>query len=157
MRGKHLRALILAAVFVSMLAICAQAKTVSAGPYRVDYDQSFDTDTDSDGLLDRTSYYLGENLVFTAWDTDGDGKKDLWLRYDDEKYLDLELADTNKDGKPDEIAEFDRAENVTYIEPANGLSGVVPKAAVALAAVLAAVAAVMLIRRNKAPKGGDGP
>ena len=70
------------------------------------------TEQDPDVTVERTSYYDGELLVFTAYDTDGDGQDDLWFEYDDSRRLVMELQDTDGDGEPDRALRFDQDENV---------------------------------------------
>lgn len=136
-----------------LLAPTALAETVSVGSYDVEYDQSYEADTDGDGYLDKTSYYKGENLVFTAFDSDADGKKDLWFRYDEEAYLDLELSDADGDSRPDETYEFDREENATAVNPSGAFSGF-PMYAATLACVLAAALVGLIVWRIKTRKRG---
>lgn len=70
------------------------------------------TEQDPDVTVERTSYYDGDRLVFTAYDTDGDGLDDLWFEYDDSRRLKMELRDTDGDGDPDRALRFDKDENV---------------------------------------------
>lgn len=80
------------------------------GGYPLEYDQALPADTNGNGTPDRTSYYLGDRLVWSAYDEDEDGEADLWLRYRNGDMVDLELTDTNGDGEPEKIAEFDLGE-----------------------------------------------
>ena len=50
--------------------------------------------------------------MFTAYDTDRDGKDDLWFHYDEDLYLILELRDTDGDGEPDRALHYDHEENI---------------------------------------------
>jgi len=93
---------------------------VVLGKYRIVYDEVFEDDTDGDGINDRTSYYKQGTLVLTAWDTDRDGKDDLWFRFDSEEYLDLEVSDLNGDGRPDEFVHINRNEIITKVEKVKG-------------------------------------
>lgn len=77
------------------------------GDYLLEYDQKIEADTDGNGKNDRTSYYQGERLVWSAYDEDENGEPELWLRYKNGDIVDLELYDPDGDGEPDKIAEFD--------------------------------------------------
>lgn len=92
------------------------ADTVGVGPYDVVFDEAVQADPDEDGFEERTSYYLNGTLVATVYDNDGDGKPDLWFRYDDELYLDLEVVDENGDGEPDVVHHINREEVVSQID-----------------------------------------
>lgn len=80
---------------------------------RVAFDETVTgTEQDPEVTVHRTSFYDGDLLVFTAYDTDGDGQDDLWFEYDDARRLTMELRDTDGDGQPDRALRFDRSENV---------------------------------------------
>src|SRR5665648_292067 len=90
----------LAFLIISILLISSSpvsADSIEIGKYKIVYDALVVTDTDEDGINDRTSYYQDGLLVFTAYDRDNNGKPDLWFRYDDELRLDLEIVDSNND------------------------------------------------------------
>lgn len=134
------------------------ASTLEVGKYVIQYDQSYNDDIDGNGSQECTSYYLDGNLVFSAWDTDENGIPDLWFRYDGEEYLDLELADNNGDGKPDEIALVDRDENVNYLPPSSNNIweswGIMAVAAIGL---IAFTLVVLLVKKGRSvEKGGPG-
>lgn len=120
------------------------------GGYPLEYDQTLSADTDGNGTPDRTSYYLGNRLVWSAYDEDEDGAADLWLRYRNGDMVDLELTDQNGDGKPEKIAEFDTAEKREVIfdseaAPASGGSSPLLGALVILG-----LAAVLWQNRDRA-------
>ena len=77
------------------------------GDYLLEYDQKIEADTDGNGKNDRTSYYLGERLVWSSYDEDENGEPDFWLRYKNGDTVDLEIYDPDGDGEPEKIAEFD--------------------------------------------------
>ena len=66
--------------------------------------------------VNRKSFYVDDKLVFTGYDTDGDGSDDLWFHYDEDLYLVLESRDTDGDGEPDRALHYDREENITKDE-----------------------------------------
>jgi hypothetical protein len=80
---------------------------------RVTFDETVSgTEQDPDVTVHRTSFYDGDLLVFTAYDTDGDGQDDLWFEYDEDRRLTIEFRDTDGDGQPDRALRFDQDENV---------------------------------------------
>ena len=89
---------------------------ISLGPYQIHYDQSFQNDTDNDGVPDKTSYFIQDTLVLTIWDHNQDGLPDAWFSYDEEEYLMLQAEDLNADGLPDEFLHFNREEELTKRE-----------------------------------------
>ena len=106
---KHMRKIkfiIISAAVLCVLPLAGHAKEAIGG-YALEYDQKYETDTDNNGKNDRTSYYQGDRLVWSAYDEDENGKADLWIRYRDGDTPDLELVDYNSDGDPDKISEFD--------------------------------------------------
>lgn len=91
---------------IAFLPLAGYAKEM-IGDYVLEYDEKIEADTNNDGKNDRTTYYLGNRLVWSAYDEDGNGKPDLWLRYKNGDTVDLELHDPDGNGEPDKIAEFD--------------------------------------------------
>jgi len=92
------------------------SEEIVLGNYSITYDETFEDETDGDEVNDRTSYYKEGALVLSAWDTNNDGKQDLWFCFDEEEYLYLEVYDLDGDGMPDEIIHIDRNEEVTKVE-----------------------------------------
>jgi len=88
------------------LALKDQQGTVEFGDYKIDYDQ---VDQVEDGFV---SYYFEGNIVLSVFDTNNDGKNDLWLRYDSQGFLDLEVIDTDYDQEPDTFTKVDQDEDV---------------------------------------------
>ena len=80
------------------------------GGYVVEFDHKLEADTDGNGTNDRTSYYLGDRLMWSAYDEDGNGEADLWLRYRNGDTVDLEITDKNGDREADTIAEYNTQE-----------------------------------------------
>lgn len=99
------------------------AQTLTVGDYAIEYDQKLEADTNNNGKNDRTSYYRNEQLVFTAYDENEDGKQDLWFRFKNGDAVDLELADTDGNGKPDIITEVDAQEKAEVIYNAKAGGG----------------------------------
>ncbi|MEK7519804.1 MAG: hypothetical protein AAB581_00975 [Patescibacteria group bacterium] len=114
------------------------AKEGVAG-YLFEYDQKLETDTNGNGVNDRTSYYQGDRLVWTAYDEDENGAADLWFRFKNGDTVDLELADRDGDGEPDLITEVSSAEKAEVIFDEQAAGG-----GASSWWVYAAVAAVML-------------
>ncbi len=100
-------------VLLLMLPAAYAVETLKVGGYKIQYDQVLKGDSDFDGINDRTSYYLDDELVFAAFDTDGDGKADMWFRYPDGMHKDLAMRDTNGNGRPENILEYDEAGDIT--------------------------------------------
>ena len=95
--------------------VFAKEGMLEVGDYTIEYDQALETDTNNNGTNDRVSYYLKEQLVFTAYDENEDGKQDLWFRFTNGDTVDLELADKNADGKPDIVTEVSAQEKAEVI------------------------------------------
>ncbi len=89
--------------------------TLTLGTYKIEYDEIFMDDSDGNGTKDRRSYYKNGLLVLAAWDTNKDGKNDLWLRFKDGDYADLEADDSDNDGSLDKIVRVDKNEKVSGI------------------------------------------
>ena len=121
------------------------------------YDEVIEADTDENGVNDRKSYYKDDALVMTSWDTDADGKDDLWFHYDDEEYLTLEAADLNGDGEPDEFVHMDKNETITRVEKVEeGNSGniwIYILCAVLVLVILGIVFYFTVIRRKSLARG----
>lgn len=98
-------------------------QTLKVGDYTIEYDQKLEGDTNNNGKNDRASYYRNEKLVFTAYDENEDGKQDLWFRFKNGETVDLELADTDGNGKPDIITEVDVQERAEVIYDAKAVGG----------------------------------
>lgn len=124
--------------------------TITAGGQDIIYDQVFEDDTDKDQVKDRRSYYSQGILVLTTWDTNKDGKEDLWFVYDEGEYLKVEAADLDFDGKPDELTHLNRSENVTLVEHTGQGLWDNQWPAVAGAAVIALAAGLFLRKRRQA-------
>ena len=111
--GRRGRVFLAAVVALVTLAGCQPSgPAVKVGSVNVAYDEVVETTPKTSEDVPRKSYYKDNVLTFTAYDTDGDGKDDLWLQYDDQLYLKLEMNDTNGDGKPDKFIYYDRDEKV---------------------------------------------
>jgi len=89
--------------------------TVTLGKYRIDYDEIFTDDTDGNRTRDRRSYYKNGLLVLASWDTDKDGKNDMWLRFKDGYSVDLEAFDSDNDGSLNKIVRVDKNEEISSI------------------------------------------
>lgn len=94
---------ILLLLFVSV----ASAENIRISGHKIVYDEIIEGDSDFDGINDRISYYLEDQLVFVAYDTDEDNKSDIWFTYVEGTYKELAMRDTTGDGKPEEILSYD--------------------------------------------------
>ena len=95
-----------------LLLLCvsiASAETIKIGGEKVVYDEIIEGDSDFDGVDDRTSYYLNDELIFSAYDTDGDGEADMWFKYTGDSVLETAMRDTTGDGQPENLVSFDDA------------------------------------------------
>ncbi len=133
-------------------SLYAEPDIVQLGGYKVEYDEFFQDDSDQDSNLDKKSYYKQGYLILTVWDTSGDGQDDLWFRYDGQDYLDLEVADSDYDGIPDQYVGVNQDESayITTSDPAYYLWLKI------LAAALVLLIVVLLIkekRQNRLKKG----
>ena len=90
----------------------AQIQTIQVGDYSFEYTENFPSDTNGNGVDDRTSFYNGNSLVLTAYDADENGSPELWFVYDGEDNVKMELEDKNADGVPDETVEIGKNEEV---------------------------------------------
>lgn len=91
------------AILVAMPIVgnAEEVRTLEIGDRTISYDRVVEADENENGVNDRTTYYLGEEMVFTAYDENENGKADLWLGWKDGESVELELADQNGDGTPD--------------------------------------------------------
>ena len=99
-------------LFVTAFALAASPvyalTTENIGDYTIEYDRKVESDTDGDGKNDRTSYYGGDTLLWSAYDESKDGTPDLWMRFRGGDTVDLELFDRDGNSEPDKIAEYDQ-------------------------------------------------
>lgn len=146
---------VIALGFACLLAPIVYAETLEVGGIAITYDQSFETDFDGNGTSDRTSYYAGDTLVFTAFDLDENGKPELWLRYKGGDTVDLELADTTGDGEPDsEVTVFPNEKvEVVYDESGEASDDAAWKNWL-FVGLLATLIAIMLKKRFGKAAGG---
>jgi len=131
-----------------LFASCAGAQSVRVGGQRVVYDEVIRGDSDYDGVDDRTSYYLEDVLVFSAYDTDGDGEQDMWFTYVEGTYPKTAMRDTTGDGRPENIVTLDKTGAI--VKEADGRSGRTTVIIVATLLVLVLVA-LLFLRRKKRP------
>ncbi len=95
----------------------AEQRTVTVGGETVRYDRFFAEDTSGDGRNDRISCYDGDALVLTIYDTNNDGKPDLWLTFGHNWQAKSEMRDTDRDGEPDDVQPFGRDDKPTPQAP----------------------------------------
>lgn len=98
-----------------LLSACIQAQEsniIQVGTIEISYDRFLQDDTDSDGMIDKTSYFKNNHVVLTIWDENQDTLPDLWFVYDEEEYLITEAEDTEGDGRPDHFSHLNREEEV---------------------------------------------
>lgn len=117
--------IIATAILFLPVFVFAKAGVLEVGDYAIEYDSIIEADTNGNGKNDRASYYLNEQLVFTAYDENEDGSQDLWFRFKNGDAVDLELADSNGDGNPDVITEVDAQEKAEVIYDAETDGGIV--------------------------------
>ena len=96
-------------VMSSFISVFAQeeVQAIKFGDYEVEYDRKVEVSND------QVAYYRNDKLVLSVFDVDNNSKPDLWLRYNEEEYLNLEASDSNGDGEADTFIELDREEAVT--------------------------------------------
>jgi hypothetical protein len=92
------------------------AGSIKLGLIEIPFDRIFSDDTTGDGYLDRRSYYNEYLLTLAAWDTDSDGNYDLWFRFVDGNYVDMEAYDLTKDGRIDKLVSIDENEQIINVE-----------------------------------------
>ena len=101
--------LIFLASFVLALPVLAlenEEGNINFDNYEVSYDQ---IDKIKDDFI---SYYQKGKIVLTTFDTNSDSKIDLWLRYDENGFLNLEASDSDYDGQPDTFITVNQDEEV---------------------------------------------
>jgi len=91
-------------------ASTSKVSTFQLGEYSIEYDTSEEV---SGGHV---VYKKDEQIVLSVFDTNSNGKDDLWLRYNDDLVLDLEVSDSDGDGEADTFVTLDTDENVTDIK-----------------------------------------
>ncbi|QSX09493.1 hypothetical protein J0B03_05360 [Alkalibacter rhizosphaerae] len=94
-----------------------EASQIKSNSEGVDFEGSvsFDGETvsfnriydDANNEKERRMYYKDEQLQFVSWDKNNDGMKDFWIRMVDGEYADLQMEDTDFDGKVDIVTKFD--------------------------------------------------
>lgn len=84
------------------------ADKIKIGGHKIIYDQIIYGDSNYDGINDRTSYYLNDELVFTAYDTNEDGFPDMWFTYTNGTYVDTAMRDQTGDNKPENIVTYNQ-------------------------------------------------
>lgn len=123
---------------IAIMAFSVAAESVRVGGYKVKYDQVIEGDSDYDGINDRTSYYLEDVLVFSAYDTDGDGKQDMWFTYANGTDMNVAMRDTTGDGKPENVLTYDEKGKILDEEERLNLPwGLLFLGGVVIAAILA--------------------
>ncbi len=95
----------------------AQTQELKVSKYTIVYDTIYSADTNDDKEDDRFSYYLKENLVFTSFDSDYNGTIDLYLRFDEDLNVNMELYDNDEDGEIDKEVFVDPQENIISDDP----------------------------------------
>ena len=100
---------ILLVVISCLLTPMVNAEVFKIGDLSVKYDNILEESTD---LGDMKLYYLEEELVFSTFDLDSDGKADSWFEYKDGINT-VAMKDNFGNNKPDYSVEFDNEGNVT--------------------------------------------
>lgn len=88
------------------LALENEEGNINFDNYEVNYDQ---IDRVKDDFI---SYYQKGKIVITTFDTNGDSKIDLWLRYDENGFLNLEASDSDYNGQPDTFITLNQDEEI---------------------------------------------
>ena len=86
------------------------ASTIQFGEYSVEYNDSEEISQS------HTVYKKDKQIVLSVFDTDENGRDDLWLRYNENFVLDLEASDTTGDGQADTFVSLDVEEQATVLK-----------------------------------------
>lgn len=81
--------------------------SVSFDGETVPFNRVYDDVNNEKDFNERRMYYKDEQLQFVSWDKNNDGMKDFWIRMVDGEYADLQMEDTDFDGKVDIVTKFD--------------------------------------------------
>ncbi|WP_422486860.1 hypothetical protein [Gudongella sp. DL1XJH-153] len=81
--------------------------SVSFDGETVPFNRVYDDVNNEKDFKERRMYYKDEQLQFVSWDKNNDGMKDFWIRMVDGEYADLQMEDTDFDGKVDIVTKFD--------------------------------------------------
>lgn len=73
----------------------------------ISFDRVYDDVNELKDFEERRMYYKDGQLQFVGWDKNSDGNKDFWIRIVNGEYADLQMEDTNFDGKVDIVTNFD--------------------------------------------------
>lgn len=127
-------------------------ESINMGYFSIPFSQVYDKDTNDDGLVDRRSYYDGEQLALAAWDTNDDGRHDMWVQFTSEAAIDQEMYDLNGDGAIDTFILMDEGENPMFThenfrpgsEVTNDLIKVILPAVVMILSLI-----ILLVQRSK--------
>ena len=92
-----------------LLMQMVSADTFKVGDLKVEYDTVLEEDTDWGYMK---SYYFDDELVFTTFDDDNNGKPDSWFGYKDNVNT-IAMKDTTGNNKPDYLVEFDSDGEIT--------------------------------------------
>ena len=85
-------------------------ETIQFGEYTLDYSLSEEISQY------HTIYKKDDRIMLSVFDTDEDGRDDLWLRYNEDFVLDLEASDTTGDGQADTFVSLDLEEQATVLK-----------------------------------------
>ncbi len=153
-------------LFVPTLLFAGAASAadgVDVGGAAVEYHTSFTDVASSDGA-ERTVYYRENVLVAASWDTNADGRDDLWMRVGTDWRVDRVAADWDFDGvvdvvddiEPDADGDTGPVEAAAVAsapeggdEQSEGVSGVLLAVAGLVVVLLVALLAAWLIRRRR--------
>ena len=105
-----MKKLILITIIMNLLLMqMISADTLKVGDLKVEYDNVLEEDTEWGYMK---SYYLDDELVFTTFDDNDDGKPDSWFGYKDNVNT-IAMKDTTGNNKPDYLVEFDSDGEIT--------------------------------------------
>ena len=137
-------------IIMLMIAVpLVSADKIRVGGEKVIYDEVIEGDSDFDGINDRTSYYLEDVLVFSAYDTNSDGEPDMWFTYVNETYPEIAMRDTTGDGKPENVISYnEKGEIINEEVRENRPWGLI----ILIAIVVAGAGTYYVVRKTKKKK-----
>lgn len=83
---------------------------------KIDFDKYSLNYNDTADIEGGTLYYLDDKLILSTYDTNNDNNVDIWLRFNENGNLDLEVLDTDFDGQADIVNKLDEQEKASVIK-----------------------------------------
>lgn len=147
-------------VAVCSSGVAAAVDSIDVGGEAVAYDTSHVETSQSDGAR-RTTYYANDVLVAASWDSDVNGRDELWMRVDADWYVDRVAADRDADGIADTVVTINHSGAVTVaaapdptVESGNETTGGGPGVLFWAGIVLVVLAVALSIWFGRRRKGG---